>query len=44
MINKFSQESTAVYFKESYAVDNEIIDKLWSLAETQSEKEELKRL
>lgn len=44
MENKFTDEALAVYFKESYAVDNEVIEKLWNLAETEEEKAELKKL
>lgn len=44
MINKFSQTSVALYFKESFAVTNEIIDELWKIAETDQEKQELKKL
>lgn len=44
MTNKFSQTSVALYFKESFAITNEIIDELWKIAETESEKQELKKL
>ena len=44
MTNKFSQTSVALYFKESFAITNEIVDELWKIAETDQEKQELKTL
>lgn len=41
---KFTNPAIAQYFKESYAITNEDIAKLWDLAETEAERAELKKL
>ena len=35
---------TARYFAESFAVTNDEVEKLWNIAETEEEKQELKKL